>query len=168
MLSEIRASRSCHNSISNMLLSHHKIATLYGICVCLRTVVSYHILCFCFVFLRPMHPILTVSLDCLFLIASLVFSNVCCKSIRLNRKRFPTMQFLWRHEWSSGSGNFSRDFNLYLHNTTLCIKMFLSFKMNNNEHTLSCMCYCYHASYVQQKYKILRIILNSYTWLCYL
>jgi hypothetical protein len=79
-----------------------------------------------------MHPILTVSLDCLFLIASLVFSNVCCKSIRLNRKRFPTMQFLWRHEWSSGSGNFSRDFNLYLHNTTLCIKMFLSFKMNNN------------------------------------
>jgi hypothetical protein len=115
-----------------------------------------------------MHPILTVSLDCLFLIASLVFSNVCCKSIRLNRKRFPTMQFLWRHEWSSGSGNFSRDFNLYLHNTTLCIKMFLSFKMNNNEHTLSCMCYCYHASYVQQKYKILWIILNSYTWLCYL
>jgi hypothetical protein len=44
--------------------------------------------------------------DGLFFITPLVFSNVCSKSIRLNIKRFPTIQFLWRHEWSSGSGNF--------------------------------------------------------------
>jgi hypothetical protein len=35
-----------------------------------------HILCFCFVFLRLVYPMLSVSLDCPFLIAPSVFSNV--------------------------------------------------------------------------------------------
>jgi len=34
------------------------------------------VLCFCFVFLRLVYPMLPVSLDCLFLIAPSVFSNV--------------------------------------------------------------------------------------------
>ena len=34
------------------------------------------VLCFCFVFLRPVYPMLTVSLDFSFSIASSVFSNV--------------------------------------------------------------------------------------------
>ena len=32
--------------------------------------------CFCFVFLRPVYPILLISLDCPFLIAPSVFSSV--------------------------------------------------------------------------------------------
>jgi hypothetical protein len=34
------------------------------------------VLCFCFVFLRLVYPMLPVSLDCSFLIAPFVFSNV--------------------------------------------------------------------------------------------
>jgi hypothetical protein len=33
-------------------------------------------LCFCFVFLRHVYPMLSVSLDCSFLIALSVFSNI--------------------------------------------------------------------------------------------
>jgi hypothetical protein len=53
-------------------------------CMCvvfLRIVVS-NILCFCFVCLRLVCPVLPVSLDCPFLIALSVFSNVY-------------LQFLW-------------------------------------------------------------------------
>jgi hypothetical protein len=51
----------------------------YVICVCLRTVLSNtycFVLCFCFVLLRLVYPMLPVSLDCHFLIAPSVFSNV--------------------------------------------------------------------------------------------
>jgi len=44
----------------------------YVICVCQ----TYIELCFCFVCLRLMYPLLPVSLDCPFLIASSVSSNV--------------------------------------------------------------------------------------------
>jgi hypothetical protein len=43
------------------------------ICVCLRIVVSGTC---CFVFLRLVHPMLSVSLDCPFLIVPSVFSSV--------------------------------------------------------------------------------------------
>jgi hypothetical protein len=50
---------------------------IYVICVCLRIVVLTHIvLCLCFVFPRLVYPMLSVSLDCPFLIAPSVFSNV--------------------------------------------------------------------------------------------
>ena len=47
------------------------------VCVCLR-VVSHAciVLCFCFVFTRFAYPMLPVSLDCPYLIAPSVFSNV--------------------------------------------------------------------------------------------
>ena len=37
---------------------------------------AQHIVCFCFVFLRLVYPMLPVSLDCPFLIAPSVFSGV--------------------------------------------------------------------------------------------
>ena len=39
------------------------------------------VLCFCFVFLRLVYPLLPVSLDCPFLIAPSVFSNVLLKQL---------------------------------------------------------------------------------------
>ena len=49
----------------------------YRMCVCLRIVVSNtYCLCFCFVFLRLLYPMMEVSLSCPFLIAPSVFSNV--------------------------------------------------------------------------------------------
>ena len=39
--------------------------------------VPNNVLCFCFVCLRLVYPTLPVSLDCPFLIAPSVFSNVC-------------------------------------------------------------------------------------------
>ena len=44
-------------------------------------------LCFCFVFLRLMYPMLSVSLDCQFLIIPSVFSNVCMY-ILVNMKKY--------------------------------------------------------------------------------
>ena len=53
------------------------LVVMHTICVCLRIVVSNtFVLCFCFVFLRLLYPLLPVSLDCPFLIALSVFSNV--------------------------------------------------------------------------------------------
>ena len=50
---------------------------IYVICVCLRIVVSNtHCVVFCFVCLRFVYPMLPISLDCPFLIASSIFSNV--------------------------------------------------------------------------------------------
>jgi hypothetical protein len=51
---------------------------IYVICVCLRIVVSntYCVVYFCFVCLRPVYPMLPVSLDCQFFIAPSVFSNI--------------------------------------------------------------------------------------------
>ena len=37
---------------------------------------KYIVLCFCFVFLHLVYPMLSVSVDCPFLIAPWVFSNV--------------------------------------------------------------------------------------------
>jgi hypothetical protein len=62
---------------------HKRIKTTFGsslppvACVCLRVVV-YNIscLCFCFVCLRLVYPVLPVSLNCPVLIAPSVFSNV--------------------------------------------------------------------------------------------
>ena len=44
---------------------------IYVICVCLRIVMSttYFVVYLCFVCLRPVYPMLPVSLDCPFLIA---------------------------------------------------------------------------------------------------
>ena len=43
----------------------------------LKSGVQTHVvLCFCYVFLRHVYPVLPVSLDCPFLIAPLVLSNV--------------------------------------------------------------------------------------------
>ena len=47
---------------------------IYVICVCLRP--EHIVLCFCFVFLRLVYPMMPVSLDCPFLNPPLVFSNV--------------------------------------------------------------------------------------------
>jgi hypothetical protein len=51
---------------------------IYVICVCLHIVVSttYCVVYLCFVCLRPVYPMLPVSLECPFLIAPSVFSNV--------------------------------------------------------------------------------------------
>jgi hypothetical protein len=51
---------------------------IYVICVCLRIVVSntYCVMYLCFVCLRPVYPMLPVSLDSPFLIAPSVFSNI--------------------------------------------------------------------------------------------
>ena len=52
---------------------------IYVIYVCLRILVSYTycvMLCFCFVFHRIVYPMLPIYLDCPFLIAASVFSNV--------------------------------------------------------------------------------------------
>jgi hypothetical protein len=49
---------------------------VYVICVCLRIVVSNtYCVCSCFGFRHLVYPMLTVSLDCSFLIALSVFSN---------------------------------------------------------------------------------------------
>jgi hypothetical protein len=58
---------------------------IYVICDCLREVVSNT---YCVVFLvclRLVYPVLTVSLECPFLIASLVFSNVYLQLLQLPR-----------------------------------------------------------------------------------
>jgi hypothetical protein len=44
--------------------------------VCAEWCPTHIVLCFCFVFLRLVCPMLPVSLDCSFLIAPSVFSNV--------------------------------------------------------------------------------------------
>ena len=44
--------------------------------VCIQWSPTHTVLCFCFVFLRLMYPMLPVSLDCPFVIAPSVFSNV--------------------------------------------------------------------------------------------
>jgi len=44
--------------------------------VCIKWCPTHIVLCFCFVFLRLVYPILPVSLDCPFLIATSVFPNV--------------------------------------------------------------------------------------------
>jgi hypothetical protein len=49
--------------------------TLCYLCFCVHSGVL-HILCFCFVFLRLVYPMLPVSLNCPFLIGPLGFSNV--------------------------------------------------------------------------------------------
>ena len=54
---------------------------LYVICVCWRIVG----LCFCFVFLRLVYPMLPVSLDCPILISPSVFSNVYSELVYLSR-----------------------------------------------------------------------------------
>jgi hypothetical protein len=56
-------------------------------CACLLTYSGVqHILCFCFVFLRLIFPMLPVSLDCPpFLIAPSVFSNVYLLSTSLGQ-----------------------------------------------------------------------------------
>jgi len=45
------------------------------------------VLCFCFVFLLLVYPMLPVSLDCPFVIAPLVFSNVYCISSTFYQKK---------------------------------------------------------------------------------
>ena len=51
---------------------------LFTLCifVCLQWCPTHIVLCFCFVFLRLMYPVLPVSLDCPFLIATAIFSDV--------------------------------------------------------------------------------------------
>ena len=51
---------------------------IYVMCVCLHRVVSssYIVLCICFPCLRLVYPMLPVSLECPFLVAPSVFSNV--------------------------------------------------------------------------------------------
>jgi hypothetical protein len=44
--------------------------------VCVWWCPTHIVLCYCFVFLRLLYPVLPVSLDCPFLIAPSVFSNV--------------------------------------------------------------------------------------------
>ena len=59
----------------------------YVICVCFR--LTHIVLCFCFVILRLVYLILPVSLDCSFVIAPSVFSDVCLprKSISKDQSR---------------------------------------------------------------------------------
>ena len=56
---------------------------IYVICVRLRIVVSstYCVVFLCFVCLRPVYSMLPVSLDCPFLIAPSVFSNICYRPV---------------------------------------------------------------------------------------
>ena len=69
--------KSCSYMFSQFLTYEEGACFIYIICVWLRIVVSTHIvLCFCFLCLRLVYPILSVSLDCPFLIAPSVFSNV--------------------------------------------------------------------------------------------
>ena len=56
----------------------HVLYTLF-VSVCAQWCPTYIALYFCFVFLRLVYPMLSVSLDCPFMIAPLVFSNVYCK-----------------------------------------------------------------------------------------
>jgi len=60
----------------------HVLFTLF-VFVCLKWCPTHIVLCFCFVFLRLVYPMLPVfwSLDCPFLIAPLVFSNVCWQDV---------------------------------------------------------------------------------------
>ena len=46
------------------------------LCFFVHSGVQHIVLCFCFVFLRLVYPMLPVSLDCPFLIATLVISNI--------------------------------------------------------------------------------------------
>ena len=46
------------------------------LCLFVHSGVHLIVLCFCFVFLRLVYPMFQVSLDCQFVIAPLVFSNV--------------------------------------------------------------------------------------------
>ena len=55
--------------------SAHVLFTLF-VFVCALWCPTYIVFCFCFVFLRLVYPMLPVSLDCPFLIAPSVFSNV--------------------------------------------------------------------------------------------
>ena len=72
---------------------------IYVICVCLRIVVSntYFVLfLFGFVFLPLVYSMLPVSLDCIFLIASSVFSNVY---FYLIISRHMTVDNYWWIQW---------------------------------------------------------------------
>ena len=53
----------------------HVLITLL-VFVCVWWCPTHTVLCFCFVFLRLVYPMLPVSLDCTFLIATSVFSNI--------------------------------------------------------------------------------------------
>jgi hypothetical protein len=53
----------------------HVLFTLF-VLDCVKWCPTYIVLCFCFVFLRLVYPMLSVSLDCPFLVAPLVFFNV--------------------------------------------------------------------------------------------
>ena len=50
--------------------------------VCVKWCSTHIVLCFCFVFLRLVYPMLPVSLDCPFFIASSVFSDVYLNYLR--------------------------------------------------------------------------------------
>jgi hypothetical protein len=56
----------------------------YVVLGCVMWCPPHIVLCFCFVFLRLVYPMLSVSLDCPFLIASSVFSYVYLQNIISN------------------------------------------------------------------------------------
>jgi hypothetical protein len=77
------------NKITNLLLFgvvllrvfefHVVFSVMLFVLVCAKWCPTHIVLCFCFIFLRLVYSMLPVSLDCLFLIAPSVFSNVYLK-----------------------------------------------------------------------------------------
>ena len=73
-----------HTALSHSVIIKRMFGSSLPRVVCMRAHVLFKLfgysgvqqLCFSFVFLRLMYPMLPVSLDCSFLIASSVFSNV--------------------------------------------------------------------------------------------
>ena len=68
----------CCSSIQFLVLSYYvSLRSEFRMtCVCAQWCLTHIALCFCFVFLRLVYPMLPVSLDCPFFIAPSIFSNV--------------------------------------------------------------------------------------------
>ncbi len=71
---------------SSFCMRGHVLFTLF-VFDCVLWCSAHIVLCFCFVFLRLLYPLLSVSLDCPFLITPSVFSNVYLRKDRQYKTR---------------------------------------------------------------------------------
>jgi hypothetical protein len=72
----ISAWKRCSVRLHLQLFVGGRISYLRYFCLFAQWCLTHIVLCFCFIFLRLMNPMLPVSLDCPFLIAPSVFSSV--------------------------------------------------------------------------------------------
>ena len=77
------AYKRCLIRLSLQLFVGELVSYLRYLCLFACSDVQHMVLCFCFDFLRIVYPMLPVSLDCQFLIAPSVSSNIIYKNTRM-------------------------------------------------------------------------------------